>query len=332
MDSLNFIIPFVVIGVAGALVLFIVAVIQESKADRRGGFRHSFFTIVSLIMLTLVVGSSIALLNIGFRQFVFRSANLYNQRYNSPPPLYLPGQGTIVPLKGEVAPASVAPVPVPSNPTVYTCAKDCQFSADDKTAVEQWVTTYTDWQKQQSLSLATRRSLANALGFFIVSLPLFFIFSRLMEKGRQGEQTTQPSPIRSLYFYGIAFAGLVMAVVASGVIVNDGLKVWLKTGGDSNVISRPVATDVITNDAGVKSLLACQSKCGFTSEQIALARQWQTENAQYLDVQKTNRGQYSMELSAAIPFVLIGLPLFFYHFSIGRKESNEPKPTSPAIS
>lgn len=327
MESLSIIIPFIFIGGAGALVLFIVAVIQEGRTDHRGGFRTSFFTIVSLVMLTITVGSSIALLGIGLRQYVFRSATLYQQRYNSPPVLSLPSQGGVILEKGQPVGGVTAPVPsstTTSSTTAYACTKDCQFTTDDKTAVTAWVTNYEQWQHDQSLSVATRRSLANALGFFIVALPLYWFFFRWVQRQRRQDTTGKPSPLRSLYFYGVAFAGLVMAVVAAGIVVNDGLNVWLKTG-TSTGISQPVLAP--TTDLGVTGLIACQSKCGFTADQVALARQWSSDNAKYVAIQQSNKGQYSNDLSMAIPFILVGLPLFLYHFTSIRKDT--PETTSP---
>ncbi len=323
------ILPFLFIGSAGSLVLFIVAVVQENRSEHRGGFRLAFYTIVSLVMLTMTVGATVALLNTGFRQYIFKSADLYQQRYSGPPQLYLPSQGAIaLPLKEGTSVA--APGPTTTLPSVYQCSKDCQFTAYDKTQVGLWVTNYKQWQKQQGLSLATRRSLATSLGFFIIGLPLYLVFSRLMRKGRRADGN-KPSPLNSLYFYGVAFAGLVMAVVASGVIINDGLQVWLKTGSDTSVpIVQPAIDGPTSSDYGVKSLLACKDKCGFSAEEVSLANQWVADNAKYQDAQTTNTGQYSAELATTIPFVLVGLPLFLYHFTSIRKESSEPKPNSPA--
>lgn len=136
MNSLNFILPAILIGGLGVLVLFIVAIVQEGKSGHKSGFRQAFFTMVALIMLAMTIGSSIALLNVGFRQWVFRSANLYQQRYSSPPPLTLVsspnGTSTVtpVPVDGKVVPTTVAGA-------LYQCTNGCQFTDADKTAVAQ---------------------------------------------------------------------------------------------------------------------------------------------------------------------------------------------------
>lgn len=325
MNSLSIIMPAILIGGLGVLVLFIVAIVQESKATHKSGFRQAFFTMVALILLAITIGSSVALLNVGFRQWVFRSANLYQQRFSSPPQLYLPSQGAVVlPLK-DGGTAGVAPVPGPTTTAVYQCGQDCQFTEADKAAVTQWQTDYTTWQKNKNLSQATRQSIANALGFLIVSLPLFILFFRWMEQGFQQLQA-KTSPLRSLYFYFVAFIGLLMAVVSTGFVVNDGLRVWLKTTPDNGgVISEPFPAS--TTDYGVKSLLACKDKCGFTAEQVTLAKQWVTDNTTYQELQRSNKGQFSSDMATAIPFILVGLPLFLFHFSKVRKDN--PEPTSP---
>lgn len=143
-----------------------------------------------------------------------------------------------------------------------------------------------------------------------------------MEKGFEQLQA-KSSPLRSLYFYFVAFVGLLMAVVSTGFIVNDGLRVWLKTTPDNGgVISQPYpATGA---DYGVKSLLACKDKCGFTAEQVSLANQWEKDNATYQQLQQSNKGQFSNDLATAIPFALVGLPLFLFHFSKVRKDNPAP--------
>lgn len=328
MNSLSIIMPAILIGGLGVLVLFIIAIVLESKAEHKSGFRQAFYTMVAMILLAITVGSTIVLFNVGFRQWVFRSANLYQQRYNSPPMLSLPSQGGVVPLKGAPA-GAVAPTPTTvTTPVAYACSGTCQFTSDDKAAVTQWVADYRTWQKTQSLSQATRQSIANALGFLIVALPLFFLFFRWMERGFHQLQS-KTSPLRSLYFYYVAFVGLLMAVVATGFIVNDGLRVWLKTTPDNGgVVSQPYPAT--SADYGVTSLLACKDKCGFTAEQVSLANQWLADNATYQQRQQSNKGQFSNDLATAIPFVLIGLPLFLFHFFKVRQDTPETKtpPTS----
>lgn len=322
MDSLSYIVPFLFVGGAGALVLFIVAVIQEGKSEHKGSFRWSFYTIVSLVMLTITVGASIALLNIGFRQYVFRSANTYDQRYQSPPTLVL-----VSSPNGAAGKETSVVEPVPVSGALYQCTSGCQFTDDDKQAVASWQTQYKQWQDEQTLSLTTRRNLATSLGFLIVGAPLFIVFFRMMRKRPTDAQKS--SPLHAFYFYGVAFAGLVMAVVAAGIVINDGLQVWLKTGPTNNSFVQPLS--VASNAYGVKSLLACKDKCGFTAEQVALANQWIADDASYTERQQSNVGQYSGQMAGAIPFVLVGLTLFFYHFTTIRRETSDSStPTPPA--
>lgn len=334
MEGLQFLAIFVpVIGI-GAIVLFIVAVIQEGKAERKGGFKQAFFTVVSLVMLGLFIGSSVALVTLGLKQYVFKNANKYNQRYNSPPPIYPGSTGSSMGgVRGETKP--VALTDSSGTNLDYSCTDNCQFTEADKQGVENWVTSYKQWRDENKTNLPLRRELAGILAFLIVSAPLYFVFRRLMEKGakvemmghKSGEAGSagKPGALRSLYYYFVAFAGLIMAVIGLGGVINVGLKVGLKT--EPQTFSEPMP--VTTEDAGVISLIACADKCDFSDEQVAMANQWLTDAKEQRERQKSNAGQYDNDLAGQIPVVLIGFPLFWYHFARIRKESQDKISASP---
>lgn len=316
-----------ILGIA-VVVVFIVAVIQEGKSERRN-FKQAFFVIVSLVMLGITVGSSIALLSTTFANYAFPSAKEYQQRFNSPPGLYLAGLTAVETSDGVDQKMVGAPQTVP-----YTCATECQFTEADKTAVANWKTTYTQWRDEHVGSLLYRRDLAVILPFLIVALPLFIIFFRLMQKGAAQEmaETKKISPIRSLYFYFIAFGGLLIAVFGAGGTINIGLNSLLKTSTDMNgSVSEPVPAPY--DNGGVKSLIACADKCGFSAEDTALANQWLTDAENYAARQNSTTGKTANDLSIYLPLLLVGIPLFWYHFARIRKETQDAHvPTSPTPS
>lgn len=303
----------------GVVVMFIIAVIQEGKSERKAGFKQAFYTVLSLVMLSIVVGSGVALLTLGLKQSVFHNASKYEQRFNNPPPLFLGGRAGVP----EAVKGQAAPVAVPDTTATYTCTDKCQFSDADKQTVDSWVTSYKQWQQENKTNLPLRRELASILAFLIVAFPLYIVFSRLMAKGAKQELADRqhPNSLRSFYFYFISFAGLIMAVIGLGGVINVGLKVGLKTQPEVSSFSINPAP----NDQGVKSILACKSKCGFTAEQVSLAQQWLTDSKEVLARQQLNKGQYDSDLSAEIPAVVIGFPLFWYHFTRIRKESQDPE-------
>jgi hypothetical protein len=213
------------------------------------------------------------------------------------------------------------------NSTLLTCANgDCQLTASDRTQITSWKAEYDQWQKNPS-SWNFRRDLIGPLSFLIVSLPLFIIFFILMERGARVERQkyTKPTSIRSLYHYFISFSGLLMAVIGLGLIVNSGLQVWLKS--ESSSTSQPV---MVSDDTGVRSFLACNTACGYTDADATLANNWLSDYQAYQKGTTSTEGRFQNDLANSLPVILVGLPLFWYHFVKIRRESAEKnQPTTP---
>lgn len=304
------------------VVVFIVAIVQEGKAERRGGFKQAFFTMVTLVMLGISVGSTIGLLNTTMHNVLLKGGHAYTNRFSTPPYLFLPGaQPTGVPegVKGSTAPTSVA----------YACATDCQFTTDDKAAITSWKAEYQRWQTNADANYAYRRDLAIILPFLIVAVPLFFVFFRLMQKGSTAEfaETKKISPIRSLYFYFIAFSGLLIAVIGAGGLVNLGLNRVLKVNETASETVPATALD----PTNVKSIVTCADQCGFTADDVAQAKAWIADAEQYSKDQTVSQGKTYSDLSNYLPLLLIGFPLFWFHFNRIRKETQDHQIT-PATS
>lgn len=320
MESLAFLAVLIpLLGIAVAVV-FVVAIIQEGKSERRGGFKQAFYTVVALVMLGITVGATIGLLNTTFRNVVFPSAKDYARRYNAPPQLYLTG---LVPTDGAVKPFS-SPTTIP-----LACTTDCEFTDADKASVASWRSSYELWQAETSDNLIFRKDLAALLPFLLVAFPLFIVFFRMMQRGSAMEtaETKKVSPLRSLYFYFIAFSGLLVAVIGAGGLINLGLNQLLRveTSNQATEAARP-----IYDDGGVKSIIACADKCNFSETDVTLAQQWLTDSKNYFQKQISNNGKTAHDLSTFIPLLLIGFPLFWFHFSRIRKEGQESQLPTPA--
>lgn len=311
MENLAFLGPLLGISGMAVVVLAIIAVVQDLRQERKYGYRQAFYTIVSLVMLVMVVGSSVSLITIGLKE-AMPSAKQYLNRSNFPPAPYFIGTSEKVP----------APT------TAYTCAADCQFTATDKQNFTDWKVQYADWQSGQSSNQQLRRDLAGSLALFIVALPVFWLFMRWMNRGakEESQQHQRPSPLRSVYFYGVAFGGLVMAVVGGAMLLNTGLKTILKTGDTNTSIAQPAGTT--TSNVAADSMIACANSCGFTADDVAVVNEWKTKNAEYLANQSKPTSSVTNDLATTIPFVVVGLPLFWLHFAKIRKETAGPS-TSP---
>lgn len=324
MESLAWLAVLVpILGVA-VVVVFIVAVIQEGKSEKRS-FKQAFFVIVSLVMLGISVGATIGLLNTTFRNYAFPGAKEYQRRFNGPPGLYLTGLTPVEQTDG------VKSIGVPQS-VPYACTDKCEFTDGDKETLTSWKTSYATWREEDAGNLLFRKDLAVILPFLIVALPLFIIFFRLMQKGAAVELTESKriSPIRSLYFYFIAFAGLLVAVIGAGGTINIGLNALLKTSttiDNNGSVSEPMRAS--SDEGAVKSIIACADKCGFTAEDKALANQWLTDSKDFTDRQNASTGKTANDLSIYLPLLLVGIPLFWYHFARIRKETQDTHPTTP---
>jgi len=313
MESLAFLAPLLMISGVAVIVLVAVAIVQDMKQEHKYGYRQAFYTIVSLVMLVMAAGSAESLLVIGAKE-IMPSAKSYNQRYNMPTTLYLAGDTT----------------KTATGPTTYACTTECQFTDIDKQNFTDWKTNYAVWKDTNTTSLQTRRNIAGALSLLIISLPLYLLFSRWMNRGAKEEYAISPktSPLRSVYFYGVSFAGLLTAVVGGAFLLNTVISSLLKTTPTMNN-SYPAV--VSKNDtAGIDSVIACAAKCGFSAEDVQLAQQWKNDWTVYQERQTSNSGATQNDLANTIPLILIGLPLFWFHFARIRKETQPTVPATPA--
>jgi hypothetical protein len=125
--------------------------------------------------------------------------------------------------------------------------------------------------------------------------------------------------LRSVYFYGLALAGLIMAVVSASILINSGLKRVLKTETPDTVVGLSIAKPGAETTTA-QSIIDCASTCSFTSEEVALVREWKTA-AEAASTDTTYSATQS-DLANMIPLLLLGAPLFWFHFARIRKETS----------
>lgn len=315
MESLSFIAPLLGFSGVAVIVLAIVAIVQDLKQERKYGYRQAFYTIVTLVMLVMAVGSVESLLVVGLKE-TLPGAKQFNQRYNPPPSFYMVSDGSAQ-TKAAVTPA-----------TSYACTTDCQFTDNDKQAFSDWKTNYANWKTTSNTSIQTRRNIAGALSLLIIALPLYWLFMRWMNRGAKEEFSVQskPSPLRSIYFYGLSFGGLIVAVVGGAFMLNTALNSILKTSATNT--PRIVPALETTYETGmIESVITCADKCGFTAADVQLAKDWKVDWQTYRDLQNSNSGSAQNDLANSIPLVLVGLPLFWFHFTRIRREGHDVEPT-----
>lgn len=106
--------------------------------------------------------------------------------------------------------------------------------------------------------------------------------------------------IRLLYLYLFSFIGLLIAVIGAVQLVDLGIKVYVFKGADR--YDYPIPTKIYPSD-GQEVL--------YSEEEIK-----QQKNQQEVETQR----QRQRQASTAMAMLLVGLPLYKYHWSLIKKE------------
>jgi len=289
-------------------------------SEQPSAVRNIFFYLIALVALGFIVGSSVYVLNYVAKVTVFTKGE-FSSRYTPPPLILSPDKaGTD---------AGVSKV---------TCTTDCSLTDSDRTAINSWEEQYKNWQDQPTITTNKTRGLVNALSFLVVAIPIFIFFFRTVQKDYREETGNGRTPQRattiprSIYFYFVVLAAVVMFIVSAGASINTALKTWVvkDAATDTRTISTSVPAKTIdgqvTSDTeGVETLLACADKCSISAEQKALLTQWQADYAEAkAEIDNQNTYAWQRTLATSIPFLLVSIPLFWLHWMVIQRERKKP--------
>lgn len=112
--------------------------------------------------------------------------------------------------------------------------------------------------------------------------------------------------IRLLYLYLFSFIGLLIAIIGAVQLVDLGIKVYLFKGADryDNYLSAP--TKITPDGKEVK----------LTDAEIAEQKRMQETETQR---------QRQRQVSTALSMLIVGFPLYKYHWNLIQKESKQSK-------
>ncbi|MFA5031335.1 MAG: DUF5671 domain-containing protein [Patescibacteria group bacterium] len=267
--------------------------------------RHLYFTVITIITLAMMTVSFGYILYVGFDSFVFvRSAE--ERGYSVPPMFYL--------SKTDVTPTAEA----------VTCIDSCPFTETDKQQIADWEQSYAEWKDQSRISYDAS-SLVNAISFFVVSAPLFFLHYRILRREYLALRDTENSTgVFSIYYYIAALGTLIVAIVFTAMFINTVLRTWVITDASKQDDRYSSQAIMATETQDVDAIINCADTCGFTEEQVASAKEWKA------DYEKSNAVQvvtttWQASLSRTIAGILVTLPVFFYHWRFIRRESKKNK-------
>ena len=113
--------------------------------------------------------------------------------------------------------------------------------------------------------------------------------------------------IRLLYLYLFSFIGLLVFVIGSIRLTELALKVYVFKGADQFEYSKPIQGPEATDSK-------------LTKEEVK-----KQEEESKMFQERENTRQREREVSGALAMILIGLPLYFYHWKTIQKENKKAK-------
>ncbi len=297
------------VAVVSAIV-FIAVAIAEGKhtMNKDKVIKRVYFYLVSLITLMTLVVSVGFLLKSALTSTLFTQADNYS-RYSDPPPeLYL------YDAKG-----------MEENSTEIICEGGCEFSASQKDQVETWVSEYRSWENNRDSNSENQRDIVTNLSLLLVALPLFIIHYRSVQKSaHQSSKENSHQIIRPTYFYIASLVGIVMIIIYGSMLINLGLKTYIFTAADDDVDERYGYVVSPHSETSMASIKSCQAACGFSEDVATYAEQYDTDYETWQN-RDTNAGRKHDEAAYEIAYLLVAIPLFWYHWYVIRKESHEDK-------
>lgn len=134
-----------------------------------------------------------------------------------------------------------------------------------------------------------------------------------------------PSVVRTVYLYLFSLIGLCLVVIGGVRLVDMGLKAFIFTAADEAQKSisavppyPPVSDKDIKNKTADGVELSVEDKAALEQWRADYER-WQTAESKRNYVNE----ERSREAASSLAFILIGLPLYFYHWSVVRRESSK---------
>ena len=127
-----------------------------------------------------------------------------------------------------------------------------------------------------------------------------------MESTQHNQHGSKTGILKRIYLYVVSLISLIMVIIACVSFINLGLKAFVFTKADNNVYSPyacPVATPP-TVDGKTPAAAPCDT-----------AAQKQQERDQLVASRQA-------EASRDLALLIVGIPVFFYHWKLVRKETD----------
>ncbi|MSU75508.1 MAG: hypothetical protein EXS55_03280 [Candidatus Magasanikbacteria bacterium] len=128
--------------------------------------------------------------------------------------------------------------------------------------------------------------------------------------------TPKSTLIKNLYLYLVCFVALMMVVIATGDVIQIILKKYIFTKADQDYYSYPTSDCGAIMPKGAPPIPAMPE--GVKSPTPEECKQRETEARKQSDDNRASQRQ--RDLVRDISFILVGVPLFVYHWSVVRRK------------
>jgi len=146
---------------------------------------------------------------------------------------------------------------------------------------------------------------------------------------------SKQSLIRTIYLYLFAMLGLVLLTIGGVILIELGLKMTVFQKADIDRFARPTVISVAPGKTlqeadFVSALEKCNidTDCDFTEEDKELIQSWLSDYSQWkeqdAEISYVTQ-QRQRQASRAIALILIGLPLYLYHWTVIKRDIKKAK-------
>ncbi len=134
--------------------------------------------------------------------------------------------------------------------------------------------------------------------------------------------------VRTIYLYIFALLGLVLLIIGSVNFLNMGLKAFVFTQADeeSRIFSKQIPVPTISKIENIQENIEEEKEVCLSMEEkvifenwLADYNNWKESMSEFDPVTSRRHRDASVNLS----LILIGLPLYLYHWKIIKKETEE---------
>ncbi|MCR4322498.1 MAG: hypothetical protein NUV61_00210 [Candidatus Azambacteria bacterium] len=135
--------------------------------------------------------------------------------------------------------------------------------------------------------------------------------------------------IRTIYLYTFSLVGLVLVVIGGVRFVDMGLKAWVFTRADEEqrMWQKQPPMPMVAEKRIEGAVQSTTSKeVVFTDEEKTAMQEWLASYANWKTQQEKFdpiTSQRQREAAGALSFILVGLPLYFYHWRVIKREKSE---------